>query len=163
MNEWIIYAAVVTITFLGMEFVAWATHKYLMHGPLWFLHYDHHNKTKGFFEKNDAFFLIFAVPSWLCIMLGMMNENYISVSIGAGIALYGITYAIVHEVFIHQRVKWLRNTNNLYFRAIRRAHKMHHKHLGKHYGESFGMIFIHPKYVKQEKEAQAKSKVSANA
>lgn len=153
MNSWLIYIAVATLTFVAMEFVAWATHKYVMHGWLWVLHEDHHNKTSGVFEKNDAFFLIFAIPSWLCIMLGMMNANYISVSIGAGIAAYGFTYAVVHEVFIHQRIKWLRNTNNLYFRAIRRAHKMHHKHLGKLHGESFGMIFINPKYIRQERAA----------
>jgi len=159
MNTWLVYLIVVVVTFFAMEFVAWATHKYIMHGPLWFLHYDHHNKQRGFFEKNDAFFLIFALPSWLCIMLGMMNQNYISVSVGAGIALYGITYAIVHEVFIHQRIKWLRKTDNLYFKAIRRAHKMHHKHLGKHDGESFGMIIINRKYIMQEKEAQRKNQL----
>ena len=29
-------------TFLAMEFVSWATHKYIMHGFLWYLHKDHH-------------------------------------------------------------------------------------------------------------------------
>ncbi|MDZ7846429.1 MAG: hypothetical protein U5L96_06510 [Owenweeksia sp.] len=77
----------------------------MMHGILWNLHRDHHVKQPGFFEKNDAFFLIFAVPSWLCIMLGMMNEASVAVSIGAGIALYGFAYFLVHEVFIHQRLK----------------------------------------------------------
>ena len=44
-----------------MEFIAWATHKYIMHGFLWNLHKDHHqiNKDK-ILENNDAFFLIFA-------------------------------------------------------------------------------------------------------
>jgi beta-carotene 3-hydroxylase len=40
----------------------------------------------------------------------------------------------VHEVFIHQRFKWFRNSDNVYFRAIRRAHKVHHKHMGKEQG-----------------------------
>ena len=146
-----------------MEFVAWATHKYLMHGPLWFLHDDHHTKTPGALEKNDSFFLIFAIPSWLSIMLGMMNGNYISVSIGAGIALYGLTYAIVHEVFIHQRLKFWRNSNNVYMRAIRRAHKMHHKHLEKNPGESYGMIFVKWKYVKQEIELDRKKQQKKTA
>ena len=30
-----------------MEFVAWATHKYLMHGLLWKLHQDHHVVDKN--------------------------------------------------------------------------------------------------------------------
>ena len=67
---WYWIALIVFLTFWFMEFMAWFTHKYVMHGFLWFLHDDHHNKEPGFFEKNDAFFLIFAVPSWLCIMLG---------------------------------------------------------------------------------------------
>jgi beta-carotene 3-hydroxylase len=38
---------------------------------------------------------------------------------------------------------------------------MHHKHLGKHDGESFGMIFIHPKYIKQEIEVLKKQRKKA--
>ena len=41
------------IAYVSMEGAAWAAHKYLMHGPLWFLHSDHHTKEPGFFEKND--------------------------------------------------------------------------------------------------------------
>ena len=59
------------VTFFFMEFVAWFTHKYVMHGLLWVLHKDHHQTEPGFFEKNDAFFLIFAVPSMILILLGV--------------------------------------------------------------------------------------------
>ena len=153
---------VVFLTFWFMEFVAWATHKFVMHGFLWNLHEDHHVKTPGFFEKNDTFFLIFAIPSWLCIMLGTLYANTLAVSIGAGIAVYGMAYFLVHEVFIHQRFKWFRNSDNLYLKAIRRAHKMHHKHLGKHEGESFGMLVVSWKYFKQEMEAQRKRKLQTS-
>jgi len=54
---------IVIATFFFMEFMAWFTHKYVMHGFLWYLHRDHHQGKEGFFEKNDSFFLIFAVPS----------------------------------------------------------------------------------------------------
>ena len=80
------------LTFVVMEGVTWLTHRYVMHGFLWYLHEDHHQPTGHFFEKNDAFFLIFAIPSWLCIMLGLMNQVYWVVSIGAGIAMYGLAY-----------------------------------------------------------------------
>lgn len=153
---WYGIVLVILGTFFAMEWVAWATHKYVMHGFLWNLHYDHHNKKPGFFEKNDAFFLIFAVPSWLGIMLGMMYDLWPVVGMGFGIALYGIAYFLVHEVFIHQRLKWFKNTDNLYLKAILRAHKMHHRHLGKHEGESFGMLLIHPRYLQQEKKARQK-------
>jgi len=151
---WYWIALIVFATFWFMEFVAWFAHKYVMHGFLWFLHEDHHVKEPGFFEKNDAFFLIFAIPSWLCIMLGLMAGDWIAPSIGAGIAVYGFAYFLVHEVFIHRRLKWFRNSKSLYLAAVLRAHKMHHKHLGKHEGESFGMLIIHPKYLLAERKAR---------
>ena len=79
--EIVFYFITVVATFFFMEFMAWFTHKYLMHGMMWYFHKDHHQHEEGFFEKNDVFFLIFAVPSWLCIMLGLMAGNYIVASI----------------------------------------------------------------------------------
>lgn len=143
---WFLYLLITVATFFFMEFVAWAAHKYVMHGFLWYLHKDHHQKEPGFFEKNDAFFLIFAIPSWQSIMWGLIYELYWLVAIGAGILLYGIAYFLVHDVVIHQRFKWFTRSNNLYVRTIRWAHKMHHKHLQKEEGESFGMLIVHQKY-----------------
>lgn len=140
------YVAIALLVFGVMEGITWLTHKYVMHGFLWYLHEDHHKKGSGFFEKNDAFFIIFAIPSWLCIMLGSMNQLYWIVGIGAGIALYGFAYFLVHEVIIHQRIKLFTRSNNRYIKAIRWAHKMHHKHLEKEEGESFGMLVVAKKY-----------------
>ena len=139
------------LTFWGMEFMAWFTHKYVMHGFLWNLHFDHHTPNKdSFFEKNDAFFLIYAIPSWLCIMLGSMNEAWTVMYIGFGILAYGIAYFLIHEVFIHQRFKWFRNSDNVYLRSIRRAHKVHHKHRDKEHGECYGMLIVPWKFLQQE-------------
>jgi beta-carotene 3-hydroxylase len=151
------YIAFAFLVFFIMEGITWLTHKYVMHGFLWYLHKDHHQKEPGFWEKNDAFFVIFAVPSWLCIMLGMMNEVWWVVSIGAGIAMYGFAYFLVHEVIIHQRFKWFTRSNNRYIKAIRWAHKMHHKYLDKEDGESFGMLIVAKKYwdkVKRDEQLQ---------
>lgn len=151
-----IYALTVLATFCVMEFMAWFMHKFIMHGFMWYFHEDHHQpipKLFGFFERNDIFFLIFAVPSWLCIMLGMMYGNYFSVSIGAGIAVYGFAYFLVHEVFIHRRMSWFKNSDNVYLRAIRKAHKVHHKHLGKEDGECFGMLIVPLKYFREARES----------
>ncbi|MFM7301609.1 MAG: carotene hydroxylase [Crocinitomicaceae bacterium] len=129
--------------------MAWATHKFVMHGLMWYFHKDHHQEEPGFFERNDVFFLIYAIPSWLCIMLGLINEVYPAVWIGFGIALYGFTYFMIHDVYIHRRFKWLRDIDHPYFYAIRKAHKVHHKHLGKHHGECFGMLIVPRKYYKE--------------
>lgn len=140
------YILITLATFCIMEGITWLAHRFVMHGFLWYLHEDHHQKGPGFFEKNDAFFVIFAIPSWLCIMLGSMNQVYWVVSIGAGIALYGFAYFLVHEIIIHQRIKLFTRSNNRYIKAIRWAHKMHHKHLDKEEGESFGMLIVAKKY-----------------
>src|SRR4051794_8031535 len=110
--SWIIYPFIAVLTFCIMEGTTWLTHKYVMHGFLWFLHEDHHNPRKNFFEKNDAFFLIFAIPAWLCIMLGSMQQAWWVVSIGAGVSLYGLAYFLVHDVIIHQRFRLFTRSNN---------------------------------------------------
>jgi len=140
------------LSFLFMEFIAWFTHKYIMHGFLWNLHEDHHvpNQSDHLFEKNDSFFLIFATPGIILILLGTLFQVPYCLPIGLGITAYGLCYFLVHDVFIHQRIKWFRNTNNMYFRAIRRAHKVHHKHLIKEDGECFGMLFVPFKYFKSD-------------
>lgn len=133
-------------TFIAMEGFTWLTHRFVMHGFLWYLHKDHHQTEPGFFEKNDLFFVIFAVPSVLLILLGTFQNTWWMQSMGFGIMAYGIAYFFVHDVIIHQRFKWFSKTNSMYVKAIRRAHKMHHKHLGKLQGESFGMLLVHKKY-----------------
>lgn len=136
-------------TFSIMEFNAWFTHKYIMHGFLWSLHKDHHHKDHdSWFERNDAFFIFYAVISMSCFYLWSVEELWYTLPIGLGILMYGIAYFVVHDIFIHQRFKWLRNIDNKYARGLRRAHKIHHKHLGKDRGENFGMLVVPFKYFK---------------
>lgn len=131
-----------------MEGVTWITHRFVMHGFLWNLHADHHHKTNdSFFEKNDYFFLIFAIPAMALFAIGTFIPTLSFLFfIGLGITLYGFAYFMVHEIFIHQRFKLFTRSNNVYFRAIRKAHKVHHKHLGKEEGECFGMLMVPVKY-----------------
>lgn len=159
MGTWAIIGIVV-LTAVSMEFVAWATHKYVMHGLLWSLHSDHHRKDHyGFLERNDAFFLVFAIPSMVLFVVGSLKGLHTPyLWVGLGILIYGILYFIVHEIFIHQRIKWLRKTSNPYFLAIRKAHKVHHKHLGKEDGECFGMLVVPFKYYREAKKALAQQR-----
>lgn len=148
METILINSAIVIAAFFSMEGVAWFTHKFIMHGLLWHLHKDHHKKeTAGFFEHNDFFFLIFAIPGIAGLFFGMQNDFNFLFWIGLGITIYGFAYFLVHDIFIHQRFKLFRNVNNQYLKAIRRAHKMHHKHLGKDEGECFGMLWVPLKYL----------------
>ncbi|WP_316785218.1 sterol desaturase family protein [Pedobacter frigiditerrae] len=151
----LINIGIVIGTFLAMEGVAWLTHKYIMHGVFWFLHKDHHQKDHDdFLERNDFFFLIFAIPGIVCLALGNFYDYRIALYIGIGITLYGFCYFLVHDIFIHQRFKIFRNTDNWYFKAIRRAHKMHHKHINKQDGECFGMLWVPFKYFLESKKTK---------
>ncbi|MFC5684237.1 sterol desaturase family protein [Flavobacterium sp. MAHUQ-51] len=137
------------VVFLLMECVTWLTHKYVMHGFMWYFHADHHQpKYNHVFERNDIFFVIFAVPSIILFYFGAQaNFNYLFF-IGLGITLYGFCYFMIHDVLIHQRFKWFKHTKNKYLIGLRKAHKVHHKHLGKEEGECFGMLFVPFKYYK---------------
>ncbi len=132
--------------FLCMELIAWSAHKYLMHGALWSVHRDHHQPTGKFFQKNDWFFLIFAIPSWQCIMLGFIFGSILSIGIGFGIALYGIMYFLFHEVLIHRRFNWLDNAKGNYFDAVKKAHRVHHEKSEKEDGKCFGLLYVPKKY-----------------
>src|SRR5210317_1025915 len=138
----------ILITTVLMEGVAWAMHKYVMHGPFWNLHEDHHVRDNhdSFLELNDSFFVFFAVISITSFALWSIFDWQICLGVGIGVFIYGVIYFVIHDLFIHQRVKIWRNTKNPYLLAIRRAHKMHHKHLGKHHGECFGMLWVPMKY-----------------
>lgn len=158
----LLYIVVLIVTFIIMEAITWATHKWVMHGFLWYLHKDHHQVRPGVFEKNDLFAFIFAIPSFLLIYFGTYGHLWWLQSIGFGIMLYGAAYFLVHDVIIHQRVKWFSKSSNSYVRAIRWAHKMHHKHLKKEDGESFGFLFVHKKYwdkIRRDKSLMAGQKV----
>ena len=133
-------------TFVAMEFVSWATHKYIMHGFLWSLHKDHHQVNhKKKTQKNDLFFLIFACPSMVLIYTGSQDLSTI-LFVGIGIACYGLAYFIVHEIIIHRRLPFLKNLKGNYITTIRRAHKVHHKTLRKHGATCFGMLVVPKKY-----------------
>jgi beta-carotene 3-hydroxylase len=138
---------VLLIVFSFMEYAAWWTHKYIMHGILWILHKDHHQKnSNNFFEKNDLFALIFTLPSMLFIITGIQSGlERIYFWIGLGIGIYGAVYFLAHDIFIHQRIKIFRDSNNNYLAAMRRAHKIHHKHLTKENGEFFGFLWLSKK------------------
>jgi beta-carotene 3-hydroxylase len=134
------------VGFAGMEWMAHLMYKYVMHGFLWSLHQSHHQKGKGFFEKNDLYFLIFASPSIVLIIAGANSGFNWLFFLGLGIALYGFTYLFIHDIVIHQRVRWFTKSDNRYIRALRSAHKAHHANTHKDAAVSYGMLWVDAKY-----------------
>lgn len=142
---------------MGMEGVAWFTHKYIMHGFLWFLHRSHHTRHPHPLEKNDLFFVYYGVLSTVLIIYGspLMDFRF---WIGIGIGLYGLVYFLVHDVFIHKRLPFFGKTQNSYFRALDMAHKVHHKTTQRNGSESFGMLWVNVKYIKKAKNTLKQQK-----
>ena len=151
----LLYIGIVLLSILGMEFMAWFAHKFLMHGWLWNWHEDHHKphfEKEGFFEKNDLFFLVFAIPSALAYIFGSTYDHLEWLFyVGVGISIYGLIYFLIHDVYIHQRFKWFRQLDSKYSRAILRAHGAHHAKSSKEACESFGLLIVNPQYFKKRK------------
>ncbi|MEM8524601.1 MAG: fatty acid hydroxylase [Bacteroidota bacterium] len=154
------YTGITLATIATMEFVAWFAHKYIMHGWLWNWHEDHHKphfEKEGFFEKNDLFFLVFAVPSATAYIVGSSTPHFWLFFVGIGISIYGLIYFLIHDVYIHQRFKWFQQLDNKYSRGILRAHGAHHSKHTKEDCESFGLLVVDKKYFKKRKWRKGKA------
>ncbi len=131
----------------AMEAVAWATHKYVMHGWLWVLHEDHHRPHGRGLQKNDLFAVFFAVPSFLLFLWGSGAGGWAASAAGAGLALYGLGYFLFHDVMFHKRVPWLRlRPSTFYLRRIVRGHADHHQTFGRGEARSFGFLYAPPRF-----------------
>ncbi len=154
--------APIVITFaalVGMELVAWASHKYVMHGFGWGWHRDHHEPHDGFLERNDLFALFGAALSIAMFALGsglVMGADawWPGTWIGLGVLLYGVIYTLVHDGLVHQRwFRWVPKRG--YAKRLVQAHKLHHATIGREGGVSFGFVFARdPARLKSELKAQ---------
>lgn len=156
---------IVIATMLAMEGVAWASHKYVMHGFGWAWHRDHHEPHDGVLEKNDLFGLVGAAMSISMFALGsplILGEQawWPATWIGLGILGYGIIYTLVHDGLVHQRYfRWVPRSG--YARRIVQAHKLHHATVGKEGGVSFGFVFARdPARLKAELKRQREAGIA---
>ena len=156
-----VLAATLTViaAVLAMECVAWASHKYVMHGFGWGWHRDHHEPHDRFFEKNDLYALVGAAISIGFFAVGsplVMGARAWAPGtwIGLGVLLYGVIYTLVHDGLVHQR--WFRVVPRRgYAKRLVQAHKLHHATIGKEGGVSFGFVFARdPARLKAELKAQ---------
>lgn len=155
----IVPALIVLATVVAMEGVAWASHKYVMHGFGWAWHRDHHEPHDRMLEKNDGFALVGAGLSIAMFALGsplVMGEGawWPGTWIGLGVLVYGVIYTLVHDGLVHQRYfKWVPKRG--YARRLVQAHKLHHATVGKEGGVSFGFVFARdPARLKAELKRQ---------
>ena len=103
-----------------------------------------------FGSETISLCLFFTTTSMTLIMFGAPDGP--TLWMGIGVALYGMAYFTVHDFLIHRRVGKPPKPRSAYMRAVHRAHFAHHSHIGKEEGEAFGLLWVPPKYWKQDKE-----------
>ncbi len=150
---------IVLASALAMEGVAWASHKYVMHGFAWGWHRDHHEPHDRLLEKNDRFALAGAAISIAFFALGSplvlgARAWPPGTWIGLGVLLYGVVYTLVHDGLVHQRwFRWVPRRG--YAKRLVQAHKLHHATTGKEGGVSFGFVVARrPEVLKRELATQ---------
>ena len=126
-----------------MEAVAFYSHKYVMHGFGWFLHKSHHSPREGWFELNDLYAAIFAMPSIALIYLGTSGYPW-ALWAGLGVAGYGLIYFGFHDVIVHRRVHHNWRPKGKYMQRIIHAHRLHHATDEKEGCVSYGFIYAPP-------------------
>ncbi|HZH06106.1 MAG TPA: sterol desaturase family protein [Lautropia sp.] len=132
---------ILVATVIGMETVAYAVHRWIMHGPGWFLHRSHHEPA-GKLEANDLYGLIFAIPSVLLIY-GGMNRGWPDWTtwVGWGVAAYGLIYFGFHDVIVHKRLPHRLVPRSAYLKRIVQAHRLHHAVDSRTGAVSFGFLW----------------------
>ena len=157
--------ALFLLTVAGMEGFAYAMHRWVMHGPGWFLHESHHRPRTGNFELNDLYAVIFAVPSIVLILGGVQLGWWPGCTwIGAGIAAYGAIYFGFHDIIVHRRLPTRYLPNGRYMKRIVQAHRLHHAVETKGGGLSFGFLVApRPEALKAELKRRGRAGVRAPA
>lgn len=116
---------ITVVAAMAMEPIAALTHRALMHRPLgWRWHRSHHRGRRGRVERNDLFPVVFA-----SVTIGAMAAGGPFVrAAGVGIALYGLAYAVVHDVCVHGRLTGGRPVLPIpWLRKVAAAHAVHHR------------------------------------
>jgi beta-carotene 3-hydroxylase len=138
-----VYISILVATVLFMEFFAILTHKYIMHGPGWFLHKSHHVKNvhkSSKFELNDLYFVIFSIPSIVSIVYGFLNINYFFLSVGFGMLVYGLIYLLFHDIIVHKRFGFKFKAKGVYAKKVISSHMKHHACKSKKGATNFGFL-----------------------
>lgn len=140
---WIFALGIVLGTVVAMEAVAWAVHRYVMHGWGWRWHRSHHEPRRGIFETNDLYALMFAGVSLLCFtFLARLWPPFWWV--GAGTVVYGLLYTLLHDGLVHRRLGFGLSPRSGYLKRLVQAHRLHHAVKGRDGAVSFGFLYAPP-------------------
>ncbi|MEX0723248.1 MAG: sterol desaturase family protein [Gracilimonas sp.] len=151
--DWLYLFGFMMAGFIGMEIISYCVHRWLFHGLLWKIHESHHKPDHGLFELNDIFSLFFAgISIWLMVDGSDAMFASPAFGVGTGIAVYGILYFIIHDLFAHKRFLPF-NSDSKVMKLIRRAHQRHHQDVGKKGHEPYGLfLFPYDKYPERQRK-----------
>lgn len=153
------FAALAACAFAGMEVAAYVLHRFLFHGPLWGVHKTHHapGHAHGPFEANDLFSVGFAAASMGLMWVGRADPlASTAFPLGVGVAVYGVLYFVLHDLYTHGRFAPFR-TKNAAAQAVKRAHGRHHQSLSKGGQEPYGLFLFPPSYGRRFKRRREAS------
>lgn len=128
--------------FVTMEAVAWAVHRWIMHGALWSWHELHHRPRVGMFERNDRFVLVFSSIAVALFALGRWTPGV--TAIACGVTAYGFAYFMMHDVLVHRRLPFPYRPQQGYLGRLVAAHHLHHAVHTKEGAVSFGFLYAPP-------------------
>lgn len=126
-----------------METMAWAIHRYIMHGFGWSWHRSHHQARDGLLEKNDLYAVVFAGLALISILCGtgMIRPLY---WVGLGMTLYGVLYFLLHDGLVHRRWPFHIVPRQAYLKRLVQAHRLHHAVKQREGAVSFGFLYAPP-------------------
>ena len=141
------FAAIIIVSFVGMEFFSYLVHRFVYHKLMWILHKSHHTRREGMFELNDLFPLAFATVTIFLMVKGSAEgsgSDLLAASIG--IALYGMVYFTIHDLYVHRRAKFV-SLKIPWLIKVKKAHALHHRYGGEPYGL---LMFFNTERVERE-------------
>ena len=141
-----LFTAVAVLAFLVMEPVTYLTHRFVMHGLAERIHRSHHLPSPGRWEANDAFPVVFSAAAMVATLAAYQGwTSRLVLAAVVGVSVYGLSYALVHDVYIHRRLApsapasagAIRNRSGRGHPLLERladAHRIHHLYNGEPYG-----------------------------
>lgn len=122
------------------------SHRLVMHRRRgWRWHRSHHVPRYRRWEDNDRFPLVFAGLTIATMAYGRRHRHPHLVAAGAGVAVYGTMYALVHDVAIHGRLTAGRPVlPGRWLRWVAQRHAVHHRTGAAPYG--FLLPIERPRY-----------------
>lgn len=160
--SWLSGLFLLAATILLMEGFAYVLHRFVMHSKWgWAWHESHHREREGWFERNDLYAVVFALPSILLIW-GGLNGGWgdWATWVGAGVAVYGVIYFGFHDVIVHGRLPHGIVPRSTYFKRIVQAHKLHHAVESRDGAVSYGFLYApRVEVLKQALKASADARV----